>query len=222
MSRSSRFHHKDPTSVVYSCSSTSTYLFCLFLGLAVRTPIARFTPSLKQISTVALSLVSLIAFFELEIPAATRMMRRARRAPSVPFFGTTTRLLLGGLGTKAIARVIVGSSTLKRGSLIAVEVLGWLLSRLERAVLRHVLLHILYLVWAWFCQWKSAGYLVHLYLKVSFFFSFSQLELSCLSFFLVSHLTSFPSDDDNPLWSRTPPTRRPSLNDYPHFPNAAL
>ena len=101
-----------------------------------------------------------------------KMMRRARRAPSVPFFDTTTRLLLGGLGTKAIARVIVESSTIIRGSLIAVEALGWLLSRLERAVLRRALLHILYLVWAWFCQWKSAGYLVHLYFKVSFFLSF--------------------------------------------------
>ena len=62
-----------------------------------------------------------------------------------------------------------------------------------------------------------------LFILKGFLFFFSpNLELSCLSFFPVSHLTSFPSDDDNPLWSRTPPTRRPSLNDYPHFPNAAL
>jgi hypothetical protein len=116
------------------------------------------------------------------------------------------------LGLKRLRGSSFGSSTIKRGLLIAVEALGWLLSRIKRAVLRRVLLHILYLVWAWFCQWKSAGHLVHLYFKVSFFLlSLSQLELSCLSFFLVSHLTSFPSDDDNPLWSQTPPARRPSL-----------
>ncbi|KAH9963757.1 hypothetical protein BC827DRAFT_1154258 [Russula dissimulans] len=41
--------------------------------------------------------------------------------------GTATRLLLGGLGTTAMVRVISERSTIKRGSFIAVEVLGWLL-----------------------------------------------------------------------------------------------
>jgi hypothetical protein len=41
--------------------------------------------------------------------------------------GTATRLLLGGLGTTAMARVIGERAHMKRGSFIAVEVLGWLL-----------------------------------------------------------------------------------------------
>ncbi len=43
------------------------------------------------------------------------------------FLGTATRLLLGGLGTTAMARVIAERSIIKRDSFIAVEVLGWLL-----------------------------------------------------------------------------------------------
>lgn len=41
--------------------------------------------------------------------------------------GTATRLLLGGLGTTAMARVITERSIIKQDSFIAVEVLGWLL-----------------------------------------------------------------------------------------------
>jgi len=41
--------------------------------------------------------------------------------------GTATRLLLGGLGTTAMAQVIGGRLAMKRGSFIAVQVLGWLL-----------------------------------------------------------------------------------------------
>jgi hypothetical protein len=43
------------------------------------------------------------------------------------FVGTATRLLLGGLGTAAMVRVVGDRSAMKRGSFIAVEVLGWLL-----------------------------------------------------------------------------------------------
>ena len=43
------------------------------------------------------------------------------------FMGTTTRLLLGGLGTAAMVRVVGDRPTMKHGSFIAVEVLGWLL-----------------------------------------------------------------------------------------------
>ena len=41
--------------------------------------------------------------------------------------GTATRLLLGALGTTAMARVISERSSIKHGSFIAVEVLGWIL-----------------------------------------------------------------------------------------------
>ena len=41
--------------------------------------------------------------------------------------GTATRLLLGGLGTTAMARVIGDRPAMRLGSFIAVEVLGWLL-----------------------------------------------------------------------------------------------
>ncbi|KAH9060356.1 hypothetical protein EDB83DRAFT_2387125 [Lactarius deliciosus] len=40
--------------------------------------------------------------------------------------GTATRLLLGALGTTAMV-CVVGDRTIKRGSFIAIEVLGWLL-----------------------------------------------------------------------------------------------
>jgi len=54
---------------------------------------------------------------------------RARRRLYIGglLLGTATRLLLGGLGTTAMVRVISERSTIKRGSFIAVEVLGWLL-----------------------------------------------------------------------------------------------
>lgn len=41
--------------------------------------------------------------------------------------GTATRLLLGALGTTAMARVISERSSIKQGSFVAVEVLGWIL-----------------------------------------------------------------------------------------------
>ena len=43
------------------------------------------------------------------------------------FLGTATRLLLGALGTAAMAQVIGERAAIKRGSFIAIEVLGWLL-----------------------------------------------------------------------------------------------
>jgi hypothetical protein len=43
------------------------------------------------------------------------------------FLGTATRLLLGALGTTAMARVIAERWSIKRDSFIAVEILGWLL-----------------------------------------------------------------------------------------------
>jgi hypothetical protein len=41
--------------------------------------------------------------------------------------GTATRLLLGAFGTAAMAQVIGERAAIKRGSFIAIEVLGWLL-----------------------------------------------------------------------------------------------
>lgn len=41
--------------------------------------------------------------------------------------GTATRLLLGALGTTAMAQVIGERAAIKRGSFITIEVLGWLL-----------------------------------------------------------------------------------------------
>ena len=41
--------------------------------------------------------------------------------------GTATRLLLGALGTTAMAQVIIDRAAIKRGSFITIEVLGWLL-----------------------------------------------------------------------------------------------
>ena len=41
--------------------------------------------------------------------------------------GTATRLLLGALGTTAMAQVIGDHAAIKRSSFIAIEVLGWLL-----------------------------------------------------------------------------------------------
>ena len=41
--------------------------------------------------------------------------------------GTATRLLLGGLGTTAMARVVGDREAMKRGSFVALQVLGWLL-----------------------------------------------------------------------------------------------
>ena len=53
--------------------------------------------------------------------------RRRRLRLCMLSLGTATRLLLGALGTTAMARVVDDRSAMKRGSFIAVEVLGWLL-----------------------------------------------------------------------------------------------
>ena len=52
---------------------------------------------------------------------------RRRMQLGVLFLGAATRLLLGVLGTAAMVRVVGDRTVLKRGSFIAVEVLGWLL-----------------------------------------------------------------------------------------------
>jgi hypothetical protein len=95
------------------------------------------------IAAAALSVLSLIALWWFEDPSGDEddvtiveadedegedSERAARRLHwAALFLGTATRLLLGGLGTAAMARVIAERSTIKRGSFIAVEVLGWLL-----------------------------------------------------------------------------------------------
>jgi hypothetical protein len=56
-----------------------------------------------------------------------RRNARRRMKLGVLFLGAATRLLLGALGTTAMVRVVGDRSVLKRGSFIAVEVLGWLL-----------------------------------------------------------------------------------------------
>ena len=48
------------------------------------------------------------------------------RAPLL-LLGTATRLLLGALGTIAMAQVVGERASIQRGSFIAIEVLGWLL-----------------------------------------------------------------------------------------------
>ena len=55
-------------------------------------------------------------------PATRRRLRLGMLS-----LGIATRLLLGALGTAAMARVVGDRSAMKRGSFIAVEVLGWLL-----------------------------------------------------------------------------------------------
>ena len=88
------------------------------------------------IAAAALSVLSLIALWWFNEPSCDeddativegdeRAVRRQHLAALV--LGTATRLLLGGLGTTAMARVIAERSTIKRDSFIAVEVLGWLL-----------------------------------------------------------------------------------------------
>jgi hypothetical protein len=88
------------------------------------------------IAAAALSTLSLIALWWFSDPSCgeddativegdERAARRQHLAALV--LGTATRLLLGGLGTTAMARVIAERSTIKRDSFIAVEVLGWLL-----------------------------------------------------------------------------------------------
>ena len=88
------------------------------------------------IAAAALSVLSLITLwwfsdFSCDEDDATivegdeRASRRQHLAALV--LGTATRLLLGGLGTTAIARVITDRSTIKWDSSIPVEVLRWLL-----------------------------------------------------------------------------------------------
>jgi len=52
---------------------------------------------------------------------------RRRLKLGVLFLGATTQLLLGALGTTAMARVVGDRSVPKRASFIPVEVLGWFL-----------------------------------------------------------------------------------------------
>lgn len=83
----------------------------------------------------ALSMLSMIALWWLGNPAAGEEDdatlvegERARRLYlGTLVLGTATRLSLGGLGTGAMVCVINERSTIKHGSFIAVEVLGWLL-----------------------------------------------------------------------------------------------
>ena len=88
------------------------------------------------IAAAALSVLSLIALWWFGEPGgeeddATIVEgdeRAARRLHLAALsLGTATRLLLGALGTTAMARVIAERSTIKQGSYVAVEVLGWLL-----------------------------------------------------------------------------------------------
>jgi len=94
------------------------------------------------IAAAALSVLSLISLWWFEDPSGGEddativegegevddLERAARRLHwAALFLGTATRLLLGGLGTTAMALVIAERSTIERGSFIAVEVLGWLL-----------------------------------------------------------------------------------------------
>ena len=88
------------------------------------------------IAAAALSVLSLITLWWFSDPPCDeddativegdeRASRRQHLAALA--LGTATRLLLGGLGTTAMARVIAERSAIKRDSFIAVEVLGWLL-----------------------------------------------------------------------------------------------
>ena len=88
------------------------------------------------IAAAALSILSLIALWWFGEPGgeeddATIVEgdeRAARRLHLAALsLGTATRLLLGALGTTAMARVIAERSAIKQGSYMAVEVLGWLL-----------------------------------------------------------------------------------------------
>jgi hypothetical protein len=88
------------------------------------------------IAAAVLSILSLIALWWFSDPSCgeddativegdERAARRQHLAALI--LGAATRLLLSGLGTTAMARVIIERSTIKRDSFIAVEVLGWLL-----------------------------------------------------------------------------------------------
>ncbi len=89
------------------------------------------------IAAAALSVLSLIALWWFRDPSGDEddativeddgdgYERRLHLAAL--FLGIATRLLLGALGTTAMARVIAERWTIKRDSFIAVETLGWLL-----------------------------------------------------------------------------------------------
>ena len=88
------------------------------------------------ITAAALSVLGLIALWwfndapihDDDVTIVEGKERTARRQHLVALvLGTATRLLLGGLGTTAMARVIAERSIIKQDSFIAVEVLGWLL-----------------------------------------------------------------------------------------------
>ncbi|KAI9453141.1 hypothetical protein BJY52DRAFT_1290446 [Lactarius psammicola] len=87
------------------------------------------------IAAAALSVLGMLALWWSGDPAigdaddATLVEgERTRRSLLGPLLlGTATRLLLGALGTTAMVRVIGERAAIKRGSFIAIEVLGWLL-----------------------------------------------------------------------------------------------
>ena len=109
-------------------------------GSGDSTPLGRVLTLSFVIAAAALSVLSMIALWwhsdtpdggdhdEDEDDATLVEGERAHRLHlAALFLSTASRLLLGGLGTAAMARVISERSTIKRGSFIAVEVLGWLL-----------------------------------------------------------------------------------------------
>jgi hypothetical protein len=59
--------------------------------------------------------------------SASASATRRRFRLGVLALGIATRLLLGALGMIAIARVVADREVMRRGSFIAVEVLGWTL-----------------------------------------------------------------------------------------------
>ncbi|KAI0258213.1 hypothetical protein BC834DRAFT_912648 [Gloeopeniophorella convolvens] len=86
------------------------------------------------ISAAAFSMLSIVAAwwfsdFEGDNDDATLVEggRAHRLRVASLFLGIVIRLLLGGLGTTAMVKVIGERSIIKNGSYIAVEVLGWLL-----------------------------------------------------------------------------------------------
>jgi hypothetical protein len=99
------------------------------------TPMGRMLTLSFVIAAAALSVLSLITlwwFSDIEVgnedDATLVEGERARRLQlGKLFLGIATRLSLGALGTMAMVRVISERSTIKRGSFMAVEVLGWLL-----------------------------------------------------------------------------------------------
>lgn len=86
------------------------------------------------ISAAVLSVLGMLALWWSGEPAgdaddATLVDADRTRRPHLGslLLGTATRLLLGALGTTAMAQVIGERAAIKRGSFIAIEVLGWLL-----------------------------------------------------------------------------------------------